>query len=94
MQGLGALLILATWVGSAIFGWTHHLWWLVVPPIVMLGFLALLTGTTSSEMARHGIGVGETIKNIGASAPLGFALWNTLLASAVFGIAWLLSGLL
>jgi hypothetical protein len=53
MNGLGSLLILATWVGSVVFGWLHHLWWLAVPPVLLTGFMVI---TPAVKLKRHGIG--------------------------------------
>jgi hypothetical protein len=78
--GLGAL-ILVTGVGSAIFGWLYHLWWLAVPPILISAFMGLLAKNTVRELKRHGIGAFD------------FILWNTAINFVIFGAAWLLQRL-
>ena len=94
MNGLAAVLILATLIGSAIFGWTYHPWWLVVPPIVFIALTTLLSADTVKLEGLHGIGVKKWLAKEITPTSFLFALLNMGLATAVFAAAWLLHSLL
>jgi hypothetical protein len=74
-----AIFILVTGMASAIFGWLHLLWWLVVLPVLLCAFIGLLPKNSVREMKR-----------VWDWSRADFILWNAVINVAIFGASWLI----
>jgi hypothetical protein len=87
------LLVYGTWLGSALSGWFHFIWWLAVPPIA---YMIFAFGTTA-RMERHKRAYGDTSGNFSKMMfmpSIILILRNTLINGAIFAIVWVASSFL
>ena len=76
MQRFLGLFVLLTLIGSITFGWAHRPWWLIVPPLVLLGAAFRASSYTAAPMAEGGIPTTEFWRGGIIGTNVRFALLN------------------
>ena len=84
------LLTYGLWIASLAFGWLQIVWWLLVPPVMYLVYTFSMTAGVEKRQQESGITSGH-FKNSMFMPNIGLTLWNTLINSVLFGLAWLAS---
>jgi hypothetical protein len=87
------LIVWFNWIGSAVSGFLHQLWWLVVPPAIFSAF-TMWQAIKDNRYARE-IGLSGRRINLQMLGPsVMLVLWNTVLNGAIFAVFWLISRLI
>jgi hypothetical protein len=87
------LVLYGNLLGSAVSGWIHWIWWLVVPPIIY----AIFAFSTTASIERQKQHYGDDSRTFSRSMlkPNFFLIaWNTILNGAIFGVVWAVSSFL
>jgi hypothetical protein len=91
MQRFLGLFVLLTMIGSIAFGWAHKPWWLIVPPLVLLGAVFRTSAYTAARMAESGISTVEFWSGGVIGRNVGFALLNTAYNVGGFFVFWFIA---
>lgn len=95
-MGRTGLLILVLWGVSLVLGWLHQPFLLLVaPPIILFAERLLVLSAQGARMRSMGADVESRDFYAMMLLPtLGFAVWNGVICSAIFGLGWLVRSLI
>jgi hypothetical protein len=86
------LIVWFHWIGSAVSGFLHQFWWLILPPVFFSIFILGGNWNIQRKLRSDGLSKSNFFTQMIRQSVVTI-IWNTSLNSMVFGIFWTLSGI-